>query len=299
MAGTIANPMLQVMGAAASGCMSAAAINGDLVAADVARAVSIYRAASPPESNARRVHAGQGDTLSHALPSSSAVTHAHGGHSHGHHGDGAGDVVMDQAFWDERYGSTDALWSGNPNPQLLSEASDLGPGRALDVGCGEGADAIWLAERGWQVTALDISTVALERGAARAMEAGAEVAERITWLHADLASWIPGAESFDLVSIQFMHLPKDQREPLYRRLAESVAPGGTLLIVGHHPSDMQTTMPRPVVRDLFFTGSDLEADLDPVRWEIIVNAERERDATDPDGHTVTIHDTVLRARRRM
>jgi len=277
-AGAIANPMLQVMGAAASGSMAAAAINGDLVVADVAHAVSVYRNSASPESNNRSVH-----------------PEPH----HDRHGDGSPDVVMDEAFWDERYSSSDALWSGNPNPQLLSETSDLSPGRALDAGCGEGADAIWLAERGWQVTAVDLSAVALERGAARAMQAGAEVARRIEWMHADLTGWVPAAGAYDLVSAHFMHLPNDQRETLYRRLAESVVPGGTLLIVGHHPSDMQTTMPRLRVLDMFFTGDDLAAQLDPNEWAIVTNSALGRTATDPEGRTVTIHDAVLRARRHM
>src|SRR5579859_3036709 len=112
------------------------------------------------------------------------MTDTHMEHIHAHHEDGSSDVVMDQAYWEERYRSSNALWSGNPNPQLVSEATDLAPGSALDVGCGEGADAIWLADRGWLVTAVDISTVALERGAARAREAGPAVAKRITWSHA-------------------------------------------------------------------------------------------------------------------
>jgi SAM-dependent methyltransferase len=225
------------------------------------------------------------------------VTQGNGGHSH-QHGDGAPHAPMTEAAWDERYGSTDALWSGNPNPQLVAEAADLDPGSALDVGCGEGADAIWLAERGWHVSAVDFSSVALERAAALAAQAGAGIAERITWVHQDLTAWTPPAASFDLVSAQFMHLPRELREPLYRRLAEAVAPGGTLLVVGHHPSDMETTMPRPAARDRFFTAGDIAATLDRKGWEIVVDAKRARQATDPDGNAVTIHDTVLRARRR-
>jgi SAM-dependent methyltransferase len=227
------------------------------------------------------------------------MTHEHDQHRHHHHGDGQTEVVMDQAIWDERYRSSGALWSGNPNPHLVSEASDLSPGTALDVGCGEGADAIWLANRGWVVTAVDFSNTALERGAARAVEEGAEVAERITWLYADLTAWAPKTGSFDLVSVQFMHLPKDQRDPLYRRLAESVTPGGTLLVVGHHPSDLQTTVPRPRSREFLFTSSDIAPLLDPDGWNTIVSAERARQVTDPEGHSVTIHDTVLRAARRL
>ncbi|HUY49996.1 MAG TPA: class I SAM-dependent methyltransferase [Streptosporangiaceae bacterium] len=205
---------------------------------------------------------------------------------------------FDEAFWNERYLSQSSLWSGNPNGHLVSEASGLSGGRALDVGCGEGADAVWLAQRGWQVTAVDLSSVALGRAAAHAAQAGAQLAERIDWLHADLIVWDPGAARYDLVSAQYMHLPAEPREALHRRLAASVAPGGTLLIVGHHPSDMQTTMPRPPMPELFYTGDDIIALLDPGAWDVVTNAALPRSATDPEGRAVTIHDTVLRARRR-
>lgn len=205
---------------------------------------------------------------------------------------------FDQAFWDERYSSHPALWSGEPNRHVVSETSDLPPGAALDVGCGEGADAIWLAERGWRVTAVDLSVVALERGAANAAAAGAAIADRIEWRHADLATWDPGSAVYDLVSAQYLHFPAALRDTVFARLAASVAAGGTLLIVGHHPSDLQTSVPRPSHPELFYTGDDLAATLDPQQWEIVTNGAPGRTATDPDGRSVTIHDTVLRARRR-
>ena len=124
------------------------------------------------------------------------------------------------------------------------------------------------------------------------------MAQRIDWLHADLADWRPGATTYDLVSAQFIHLPKDSREALFPRLAASVSPGGTLLIVGHHPSDLQTTVPRPPLPGLFWTASDIAAMLDPDEWAIIVSEARPRSTLDPDGRTVTIHDAVLRAQRR-
>jgi SAM-dependent methyltransferase len=205
---------------------------------------------------------------------------------------------FDEAFWDERYRSHTALWSGNPNPHLIAETSGLAPGAALDVGCGEGADAIWLAQRGWSVTAADLSTVALRRGAGHAAQAGSAIAERISWLHVDATAWQPDPASYDLVSAQYLHLPALSRDAMFRRLAAAVTPGGTLLIVGHHPSDLQTTMPRPHLPELFFTGDDIAASLDPRQWEIITNAAAARSVTDPEGHVVTIHDTVLRARHR-
>ena len=199
--------------------------------------------------------------------------------------------------WDERYRSRDALWSGNPNPKLVSEIADLSPGVALDVGAGEGADAIWLAGRGWVVTAVDISAVALQRAAAHAAERGAELAGRIEWQREDLTKWDPGVGAFDLVSVQYMHLLAEPRNAMFSRLAAAVAAGGTLLIVGHHPSDLQTTMPRPPLPELFYTGDDVVSLLDPADWTVVTSAASPRSATDPDGNQVTIHDTVVRAAR--
>ena len=224
------------------------------------------------------------------------MSSGHDHEGHGHHGEGA-DVVMDQAFWEERYRSSTSVWSGHPNPQLVTEAAALVPGVALDVGSGEGADAIWLAEHGWRVTAVDLSTVALARGAARALEVGADVAGRVTWVHADVTGWIPPPATFDLVSAQFMHLPKDQRQRLHRRLAEAVAPGGTLLVVGHDFSDLETTVPRPAVPGLYFTASDVVAALDPAQWTVVVDEARPRTTLDPEGRPTTIHDAVVRAQR--
>jgi hypothetical protein len=135
----------------------------------------------------------------------------------------------------------------------------------------------------------------------RAAEMSADVSRRISWLHEDvLTSTGPEPESYDLVSAQFMHLSKSSREALFDRLGASVVPGGTLLIVGHHPSDMQTTIPHPhpPTPELFFTASEVAASLEPSAWEIIVDAAPGRTTTDLRGHTVLLHDAVLRARRR-
>jgi SAM-dependent methyltransferase len=203
-----------------------------------------------------------------------------------------------QQAWDERYRSRDALWSGNPNAQLVAQAGELPPGRALDVGAGEGADAIWLASRGWHVTAVDLSAVALERASANADHAGEDIAGRIDWVHEDVTSWDPGPGRFDLVSVQYLHLPPASRQAMLEHLAGAVAPGGSLLMVCHHPSDLQTTVPRPNMPELFYTGDDIAAELDPDQWAIITNAAPGRSVTDPEGNAVTVHDTVLRAIRR-
>lgn len=204
----------------------------------------------------------------------------------------------DEELWDERYRSRTALWSGAANRHLVAEVAELAPGTALDVGSGEGADAIWLARRGWTVTAVDISSVALERAAGHAAAEPAAIRERIIWRHQDMTDWDPGDDGFDLVTAQYLHLPAGPRDELYRRLASAVAPGGTLLVVGHHPSDLQTTMPRPPRPELFFTGGDLVALLEPGSWRVITAAAVPHEATDLEGRAVTVHDTVLCARRR-
>ena len=201
-------------------------------------------------------------------------------------------------FWDERYSSQARLWSGKPNGYLVSEVAGLSPGAALDVGCGEGADVIWLAQQGWQVTGVDISTVALDRARAHAAEAGPEIAGRTGWQQADIFAWAPEADRYDLISAQYMHPPSAVREKLFRGLGAAVRPGGSLLIVAHHPSDLQTTVPRPSLPDLFFTGDELAALVDPGAWDVVTNEARGRSVQDPEGQTVTIHDTVFRAVRR-
>jgi SAM-dependent methyltransferase len=217
------------------------------------------------------------------------MTHGHGDHSAGHDG-----PVLDAAHWDGFYGNADAVWSGNANPHLVTEATDLSPGTALDVGCGEGADALWLARHGWRVTAIDISTVALRRAAAHAESADAEAAARITWTQADLDDWVPTEKSFDLVSAQFMQLPSAQRDAVWRRLAGSVAEGGSLLVVGHHISDLGTS-PKHPMPDMFYTSDEVAAVLDKDEWDVVVSENRPADHS--DSHGMTIEDTVLLARR--
>ncbi|GAA4957330.1 NAD(P)/FAD-dependent oxidoreductase [Actinoplanes utahensis] len=202
-------------------------------------------------------------------------------------------TMFSEDAWEERYRGRDAVWSGQPNPVLVAEVSAMTAGRALDVGCGEGADAVWLADRGWQVTAVDISTVALGRAAGHAAAAG--VAERIAFRHADLRQDPPG-EGYDLVSAQFMHLPPDARRELYTRLAAAVGPGGTLLVVGHHPSDLATSVGRMHFPDMLFTAEEIAALL-PDGWKVVTAESRPRTVTDPEGRVITIHDAVLVAER--
>ena len=206
--------------------------------------------------------------------------------------------MFDEASFEQMYRATGALWSGRPNTQLVAEAAGLAPGTALDIGCGEGADAVWLARRGWQVTAVDFAATALQRGAAGAAAAGEEVAARIEWLRADVTRWTPEPAGFDLVSAQFMHLPPEERGVLFARLAAAVRPGGTLLVVGHDFSDVAAGAHRPPEPERFFTAQEVADCLAAAAWEVVVAEARPRPAAMHEGHDIEVHDAVLRARRR-
>lgn len=213
---------------------------------------------------------------------------------HGHRSD-----QFSRRSYDQRYRASPALWSGNPNPQLLAEVGSLSPGAALDAGCGEGADAIWLAGQGWRVTAVDFSAVALKRAADCAAQAGAAINSRIDWLQHDLMDWRPEPEAFDLVSAQFLQLPAAQRDVVFSALARAVVPGGALLIVGHDIGDLDQHIHRPPRREAYFTAEDLAAGmLEPEAWHIVTRASRPRSVRADDGSEVTVHDAVLHAVKR-
>lgn len=200
---------------------------------------------------------------------------------------------MDAQYWDDRYGSRDQLFSGNPNGVLVTEVADLPPGRALDVGCGEGGDARWLALHGWQVTGIDISELALQRAAS------AEGGDRVTWRQCDLRSTPPAAGAFDLVSAQYFPLPREPGHAALRGLLAAVAPGGTLLVAGHHLADF-TEHHAHHERDFdpadFYETAEIAELLDD-GWTVLVDETRPRTAPAPEG-TRHVRDTVLRARRR-
>lgn len=208
-------------------------------------------------------------------------------------------AMFTQEFWDRRYRGHERLWSGRPNAQLVAQAGTLTPGRALDVGSGEGADAIWLAALGWTVTGVDVSPVALTRAAVHAAEVGPEIAARMQWLQVDLFSeTFEPFGAYELVNSQYLHLPPQWRERAVDRMASAVTGGGSLLLVSHHPSDLEIPGLRPNVPGLFYTASELGAQLDRSQWEIVVEAAPERSIHGPDGRPVTIRDAVLHARRR-
>jgi SAM-dependent methyltransferase len=198
---------------------------------------------------------------------------------------------MSEDFWDAHYRANQRVWSGRPNAVLVDVVEPLPPGTALDLGCAEGADAIWLATRGWRVTAADVSPTALKRAEAHAADLGVVV----DFQHHDLGLTFPEG-TFDLVSAQYLQSPVDlPRARVLRRAAAAVAPGGLLLVVEHGSAapwswNQDAVFPTP-------EQSLAELDLDPVRWDVEKLAAVERVATGPDGQTATVTDLVIALRR--
>lgn len=190
--------------------------------------------------------------------------------------------------WDAMYRSRDQVFSGSPNQVLVAEAVDLPPGRALDVGCGEGADALWLARRGWLVTAVDVSGIALQRAAA----ASADVRGRVAWTRADLTAAPPPAGPYDLVSVHYFPLRRRPGHAELHGLLDAVAPGGTLLFATHALSDLAPRQEADFDPADYYQPADIAQLLAP-SWKVLVDETRPR-APAGTHHT---RDTVLRAVR--
>lgn len=199
-------------------------------------------------------------------------------------------------FWDAHYGRSARIWSGRPNGVLVNETADLTPGRALDIGCGEGADAVWLAQRGWYVTAVDVSQIALDRG--RELAKNAAVEDSIDWQWHDLAHTFP-AGAYELVSAQYLHAPIElPRGRILQAAASAVTPGGTLLVVGHaaappwakdRGSHHAFPDPDDTSRAIGLQGSD---------WTLVSCEVRERETISPSGEPATVTDSIVKAIRR-
>jgi methylase of polypeptide subunit release factors len=216
---------------------------------------------------------------------------------------------FDQDYWERHWQQTSSdaagAMDGNPaSPYLAQEAGHLAPGTALDAGCGAGAEAIWLAARGWQVTAADIAADALARAARRAGDSG--VSDRVRWVEADLTVWQPDRQ-FDLVTTNYAH-PAMPQLAFYDRIAGWVAPGGSLLIVGHlhtestehthehgHPGPEHDDQRPPAEASV--TLAAITARLDSAQWTIDTAAEHTRTLVGPGGRPLTLPDVVVRATR--
>jgi SAM-dependent methyltransferase len=203
--------------------------------------------------------------------------------------------TYDRDFWEQLWSQTlsepsDHIARRPPNLHLTSEAKHLRPGRALDAGCGHGSGALWLATHGWEVTAVDFSEAALAHGRSMAEAAGADIAERIHWVEADLATWTPQPDHYDLVACLYVHVAGSV-EAMVQRIAAAVAPGGTLLLVGHRPVDPATGAATPAAGQVQVSTDTATAALDPTRWAFVVAEDRPRAAAG------TGVDAVIRARR--
>jgi SAM-dependent methyltransferase len=203
------------------------------------------------------------------------------------------DPRVEREAWDERYRGTELVWTARPNRFLVAELQDQAPhGRALDLACGEGRNAVWLAEQGWRAIGVDFSGVALEKAARLAAERGVEV----EWVHADLREHRPEARGFGLVIAFYLHVPPDERRGIFLRAAEAVAPGGTLLVVAHDSSNLTEGYGGPQVAAVLYTADDVTADVAPAGLELERGEVVERPVETPDGERIAL-DVLVRARR--
>jgi SAM-dependent methyltransferase len=200
---------------------------------------------------------------------------------------------FDRSFWEERWAEALGRHGGDrpPNAHLVAELGDLPAGLALDAGCGHGSDALWLAARGWRVTAVDFSETALAHARSTAEAVGADVAERVDWVRGDLSTWAPEPGRYDLVICLYVHVEGSMEESV-QRLGAGVAPGGTLFLVGHRPVDPATGAETAAAGQTQVSVDAAVGALDPGRFELLVAEDRPRPA---QGTGV---DAVIRARRR-
>jgi SAM-dependent methyltransferase len=183
---------------------------------------------------------------------------------------------MKRDEWDARYAAVELVWSAGPNQFLEIEAAGLPPGRALDVACGEGRNALWLAQQGWQVTAADFSAVAIDKGRARAADLGLDVDFQV----ADVVAWSPPAQAFDLVIVFYLQLPAADRAAAFAKAAGAVAPGGTLLIVGHDSTNIAEGYGGPQDPAVLYGPEDVTADIAGLDVEKAERVERHVDTAD-------------------
>jgi SAM-dependent methyltransferase len=198
---------------------------------------------------------------------------------------------VDRSDWDRRYRAKELLWSAEPCRSFVGEVEGLVPGRALDLACGEGRNAVWLAERGWRVTAVDFSPVALAKARRLAAARGAAV----EWVEADLLRHRPEPGEFDLVAVLYLQLPSALRRFVLARAAAALAPGGTLLVVGHDLANLDDGHGGPREPAVLMTPEDVAAELPAL---VVERAERVRRAVHTEHGEATAIDTLVRARRK-
>ena len=197
---------------------------------------------------------------------------------------------MNRDDWDERHGDDTGRFAGEPSRFLLPEVEGLPPGRALDLACGQGRHAVWLAERGWRVTGVDFSTVGIEKARLHAAERGVEV----EWVNADLLDYAPEEGSFDLVLVFYLHVPLPDRSTILRSAVRALAPGGTFLLVGHDRDNLERGYGGPHDPRVLYTSSEIVIDLPGLEVERATRVDRP--VQTEDGDRVAL-DLLVRARR--
>lgn len=201
-------------------------------------------------------------------------------------------MTVDRQGWNQRYGAAELVWTATPNQFLVAEVESLPPGRALDLAAGEGRNAVWLAQQGWEVTAVDFSDVGLDK--ARQLAAGAGVA--VATVCADVADYRPPPEGFDLVVLLYLHLPEAQRRRVHQMAAAGVTAGGTLLVVGHDVTNLTDGHGGPQDLSVLLDPADVVADLAGSGLQIDKAERVQRIVQTPEGERVAI-DALVRARR--
>lgn len=192
--------------------------------------------------------------------------------------------------WNRRWAGERANAATTPSAFLIAEIESLSPGRALDVACGAGRNAVWLARRGWRVTGMDFSEVALRAAGELARAAGVEV----EWIEADAVTWTPPARAYDLVTVMYLQVPAEERRAALAHAASAVQPGGTMLVVGHDLLNLTEGVGGPTQADVLFTPDDLIAEIGDLAIE---KALRVRRAVDGGGAARDAIDALVRARR--
>lgn len=197
---------------------------------------------------------------------------------------------MDREQWNRRYAASGLVWTASANRFLVAEVADLDPVRALDLGCGEGRNAVWLAERGWEVTGVDFSEVALAKAAKLAAERGVSV----EWVEADVLEFVPAPGAFDLVAVLYLHLRAAARREIHARAAAAVAAGGVMLVVGHDSTNPTEGTGGPQDPAILFTPDEVAAELPGLRIERAEKVRRPVGAGDGDAYAI---DALVRATR--
>lgn len=200
---------------------------------------------------------------------------------------------MDSQQWDERYAATGFVWTTGPNQFVAAELAGLPPGRAIDLAAGEGRNTVWLAERGWRVTAVDFSRVGLDKG--RALSAARGVPDSLVdWVVADLCDYQPEPGGYDLALIAYFQVGAKVRASVLRRAAAALAPGGTVLIVAHDLTNLTEGTGGPQDPEVLYTPEAVRAELNGLR---ILRAERVHRTVDREHGPATAVDTLVRAVR--